>query len=254
MKIEKHNIKTKRTCNIKCDKSNETFTAGFGTICITEWTRKTRINILLLIYNTFRTWNNENNDSCNMSFKILMLLSENNLVNAMCKRNSVLSSSKKYGCKTIYLEKKKRKLNEFFTNSNDENHQYDSVDLLDDGVLLGMMNQIILKEKHMREEYSKTDNSQKDVYFSQYFNDENCISRIMDLSEKSRLYRSKYLRLRYRIFRHLKKLLKRLKVFFIMEYKYNKNIIENFRASDFYYFTFQYVKFHNKICCFPLRK
>ncbi|GAB65603.1 hypothetical protein PCYB_071050 [Plasmodium cynomolgi strain B] len=266
MKNENHNeINIKGIDKAKCDKSDESRTVEFFTVNIIQWTSQIRVNVfffnLKIIILTFFLYiskhfsnsspltpgNYSNNERHNVRFKTLRLLNENDCTNSTSKYKSASSITKKKSDKSGDSEKRTETTKSIFTSYKNLGNAFIEVDLSDEGVLLGEMNKIILQEKLMREEFSKAGDSPSNEYFALYFNDENCINRIMDLSRKSRLYRSKYLRLRYRILRHINKFLKRMKVFFIMEYKYNKNVLEEFRASNFYYFVFPYVKYHIKI-------
>ncbi|CAI7719465.1 Plasmodium exported protein, unknown function [Plasmodium vivax] len=266
MKNENHNeINIKGIDKAKCDKSDESRTTEFATVRIIKWTSQIRVNVFPFILKViiltfflhiskrfsnsspFTPGNNSNNERHNARFKTLRVLNGSGTSDSTSKYKSLLSITKKKSDKSEYSEKKTETTKSTITSYKDLKDEVDEADLSDEGVLLGEMNKIILQEKLMREEFSKAGNSPSNAYFALYFNDENCINRIMDLSRKSRLYRSKYLRLRYRILRHINKFIKRMKVFFIMEYKYNRNFLEEFRASNFYYFVFPYVKCHIKI-------
>ncbi|EUD67849.1 hypothetical protein C922_01461 [Plasmodium inui San Antonio 1] len=232
---------------------------------ITQWTNQIRFNVFLFILkiiilsfflhkskhitngSPITPGNNSKNQRNNIQFKILRLLNENAYTDSASKYKKLSSITKEETDKLEYSGKKAEAIMSNITNHEDLDNKSVEVDLLDEEQLLREMNRIILQEKLIMEKFSKARNSSSNEYFSFYFNEENCINRIMDLSRKSRLYRNKYLRLWYRILRHINKFIKGMKPFFIKECKYHRNDLEQFRASNFYYFVFPYVKCHIKI-------
>ncbi|KJP89490.1 hypothetical protein AK88_00933 [Plasmodium fragile] len=280
MKNENLNeINIKRMSKAKCGTSDEDRTGEFTTVSIIQWTSQIRINVFLFILkivilgfllyvskhfsnsSPLTPGNNANNERNNVCFRTLRLLAIEGCTNSTTNYKPILSITKDVNDKSEYSIKKTDMTKSTMPSYKYLDDEFPEVDVSDEGALLEEMNKIILQEKLMREEFSKTGESPSNEYLSCYFNEDNCIIRIMDLSRKSSLYRSKYLRLKYRISRYIKKLINRIKIFFIMEYKYNKHLWEKFRASNFYYFLFPYVKRHIKIffsrlsmTCSPTKK
>ncbi|ANQ09295.1 Uncharacterized protein PCOAH_00033430 [Plasmodium coatneyi] len=242
MKNENHNERNiKAIDKAKWDKSDENRTVQFATVRIIQWTSQIKVHTFLFILkiiilafflhilknsshsSSFTSGNNLDNARHNVRFKTLRLLNENGCTNySTINYKSVLLITKENSGKSHYSGQKTETTKSSIISYKDLDDEMSEVDLSDEGVLLEEMNKIILQERLMREKFSKTRrNSPSNEYFTLYFNDENCIHRIMDLSRKSSLYSSKLLRLKYRVLRHIKRFINRMKIFFIMEYKYN---------------------------------
>ncbi|ANQ07511.1 Uncharacterized protein PCOAH_00019010 [Plasmodium coatneyi] len=268
MKNGNHNERNiKAIDKAKWDKSDENRTVEFATLSIIQWKSQIKVHAFLFILkiiilafflhilkhsshsSSFAPGNNLDNARHNVRFKTLRLLNENGCTNyPTINYKSVLLITKEKSGKSHYSGQKTETTKSSIISYKDLDDEMSEVDLSDEGVLLEEMNKIILQERLMREKFSKSRrNSPSNEYFTLYFNDENCIHRIMDLSRKSSLYSSKLLRLKYRVLRHIKRFINRMKIFFIMEYRYNRNLLEEFRASNFYYFLVPYVKSHIKI-------
>ncbi|CAA9987295.1 tryptophan-rich antigen, putative [Plasmodium knowlesi strain H] len=261
MKNENNNeINIKGIDKAKCGKSDESCTVEFGTVRIIQQTRQISVQVFLLILkiiiltsflhilkqsshnSPFTPGINSNNGIHKVRYRKLRLLNENKCTNSTVQYKSALLMIKGKNVKSQCSDERTETSKSSFSCYRDSDDEFDGVDLSDEGVLLGEMNKIILQEKLMREEFSKLSNPLQDEYFSLYFNDENCINRIMDLSRKSNMYRSKLLRLKYRIRRYIHKFKSKVKIFFMRNYKYKRNILEEFRASNFYYYLCSYLK------------
>ncbi|SBT33228.1 hypothetical protein POVWA2_015540 [Plasmodium ovale wallikeri] len=128
-----------------------------------------------------------------------------------------------------------------YKNLNDDN---ESVDLSNKEVLLDVMNQIILREKILNYHFHNTKHSQRGENFNAYMDDVSCVKRIIDLSEKSRLYRSGYLRFKYKIFRYIRKCLNKIKLYLML--KCRSQVIKTLATKGFFCMLVQHFKKDSK--------
>ncbi|SBS80971.1 hypothetical protein POVCU2_0007810 [Plasmodium ovale curtisi] len=182
-----------------------------------------------------------------MCFKTLRLLSEKTK-RSLEKREykSKLPDDKDgYSVKYNKILSKDQKLS-FLNNYKHLNDDNESVDLSNKEVLLDVMNQIILREKILNYHFHNTKHSQREEKFNAYMDDVSCVKRIIDLSEKSRLYRSGYLRFKYKIFRYIRKCLNKIKLYLILKYKCKSQVIKALTTKDFYNMLVQHFKKDSK--------
>ncbi|SBT87680.1 Plasmodium exported protein, unknown function [Plasmodium malariae] len=206
--------------------------------------RKNKINIYIflrivflltfLIYKlensnnyTFRNFcNNKGNLGERKYFKNSRLMNETEHI--YVHQYTAVKSEESDNNNTLYCKGK----NESFLKTLLEEYQQadkedQCADLSDKGVLLDLMNKILLKEKLLNPSFSNIKSVKFVPYKNSYMDDLEGINRIKDLSEKSKLYRSPCLRMKYKFYRCFRKFFRKIRKILIFLYKVNKHVIKN---------------------------